>query len=315
MSPATPAAAAAPELTVPAAPIITAPAAPAEPGTTAKLFADMAGSGVKGAPKAPEEVTPAPSAPVAPSATPSDVIDLASLAGKKVRLKAGEVEEVVPVEELHRRAQLDLHLTKRAQDLASKEHELNEREKTLRKPPPEAPPAPVKSPTEGSIISDDPVVQHLLKVTDELKKQNESLLAAGAPARQEQNMKMIGEKVKGMGFDDFATFRPQLEQMFNAAPAEQRALMDNESWWVSAYQTLKMKDMQAKLAAPAAPPLPARPAGGTMSDIAGGGAPPLRAANEFDVAARAQFLKAQKSGDMDDWVEYSRLDRLARAQT
>lgn len=324
MIPATPASAAAPELKAPAAPVVPAapsnPPAPAkapEPGTTAKLFSDMAGSRVPGAPPAPEATPPAPGAtppapPPAAAAPPAEVLDLTALSGKMVKLKVGDKEEVVPVEEALRRAQLDTHLTKKGQDLAAKEHELNEREKALRKTEP--PPAPPKSPTEGSIISDDPVVQHLLKVTDELKRQNESLIAASAPVRHEQNMKVISDRVKTtLGFEDFSAFRPQLEQMFNAVPADQRAFADNEGWWVSQYQVLKLKDMQAKQAAPPAPPLPARPSGGAMPELAGGGALPPQPPNEADTVARAAFQKAQASGSTEDWTEYFRLDRLARA--
>jgi hypothetical protein len=127
-------------------------------------------------------------------------------------------------------------------------------------------------------------------------------------------MTIIVGEVKKLGFDDFGTFRPQIEGKFFAMTPEERGRIDGPQWWVSEFQTLKLKDMQARLAAPAGPALPPRPGSGALPPpVAGGGAPPLPPVDDATAQVRAAFQKAQKSQQSDDWTEYFRLDRLSKA--
>lgn len=322
MSPATPAVAAAPDVKAPATPDPKAAAAPsdkpaaAEPpkvGTTDRLFSDMAGTSVRGAPPAPAAGAPQDKGGSPAPAPAPEVIDLSALAGKMVKIKVDGKDEVVTAEEAFRRVQLDAHLTQKAQELAAKEKSIAEREIALKTPTPAAPPA-APSVLDKSILMDDPAVQKLFKDSADMAAEIARLNAAAAPMKHAQNMGVIDADLKSKGFDDFEKFRPQLEQKFNSATPEQRAGMDNANWWEGEYQTLKLRELMGKGPAPAAPVVPpvTRPAGGAMPDIAGGGGSTRSAipADEALAAVRAAFQRAQASGgDIEAWALYEKLNR------
>jgi hypothetical protein len=276
-------------------------------GTTSKMFPDFVGTDRVGAPKAPE-------AAAQPPAAPTDVIDLAALSGKKVTLKVDGKEEVVTVEEALRRAQLDSSLTTRAQALAAKEHEINEREKTLRQQTP--PPVPAGQPDlSKSVIADDPAIKLLLKQMEELKTENQGLKALTTPAREDANMRFLaGEVKKIMGQDDFLQYKDAILAEFKALPLDQQRAADNTLWWVGRYSARKFEAL-SKPQAPAVPAAaPVRPGAPMPGDIAGGGgstSAAIPATSAQQAAISAAFTQAQRSGNIDDWAYFERLRREA----
>lgn len=308
--PATPVPAAAPAATpAPAATQAPAPAAaPAVKGTTEKLFGPQAPA-TAAAPAKPQEKPAAAPAPVAkPEVKADEVIDLEALKGKKVKIIVGGKEEVVPAEDAFRRLQLDSHLTKKAQTLDQREHELNEREKANRTQP--AAPKP-PAPEDDSILADDPLVKKLVGRLDVLESENKVLRQVTLKTVFEENMAQIGRKLKDQfGFDDFPEYRPRLEQAFrDLSPADQ-ARADNEHWWTGKYQELKLKDMSAVATKPPAPAAPVvRLEGVPMEGIDGGQGGRSPALDDWDSKYRAAFDKAKASGNSDDWKEVMRLKR------
>lgn len=332
-APATPASAAAP------APMSTPPATPAlaaapkgghtpeppAPGTTSRLFPGWDGGKP---PVAPASVpkTPPPAAPPAPV---PDVLDPATLLGKKLKIKVGDEEKEVTFDDILKGVQLESHLTSKAQDLSTREHELNEREKAVRKQleeiiphlKPAAPAAPKgEDPLKDSLIADDPLTKALLARLDAQDKLIQQLTTAAAPTVYEQNLKRLAGSIeKETGYKDFMDYKPRIEELLRKLPKEQRAAYDTEEWWSRQFFILKSQDLaaeivKAKTPAPAAPPPPSRPAAAPIAGIGGsdGGpaAPPV--SDDWDLRYNAAFEKAQKSGATADWLAVLRLKEEAK---
>lgn len=293
------------------------PAAAAEPkvGTTSKLFKDLEGSGVPGAPQKPEasKDVPAAAAPTepakaapAPVTTQAEVLDFSALAGKKIKMVVDGKEELVSAEDALRRLQLDSHLTQKASALSEKERDIVEREKNLRRPPVEKPAAP----EEESILSDDPMVKKLLARQDALEKELEGHRVVVAKQRYVEGIDRLANHVKTtLGADDFRTYLPKIEDWYKSLPADQQRLADNDQAFLGKYQELKIKDLVSGSHAAVAPVKTLeRPSASPMKIEGAEGAARVQL-DDWDTRYVAALAKAKASGSEEDWAEVMVLKR------
>lgn len=282
------------------------PAAAPKPevrGSTEKLFPDS------------QPETPAKT-PVTP---PTDeLVSMDALKGRKIKVG----EEVLPIEDLLRRVQSVSQLTQRASELSAMEHQLNEKERNIRKQMETAaailpPPTPQPIPTNGyenllkdSILADDPVFRKVLEDLTNIKSENQELRRLTSKSKYEESLKVLSDRAKEKGHEDFSEYVPKIEEEFRKLPPNQQAAADNFDWWMGTFYDMKLQKSAAEIKAlKEKPPAPKRVEGEPMEGIGasdgGSVAKPidLQWQNSYDAA----FAKAKKSGHSEDWAEVFRL--------
>lgn len=282
------------------------PAAAPKPevrGSTDKLFPEAK----------PEQPAKTPVTP------PTDeTVSLEALKGRKIKVG----EEVLPVEDLMRRVQSVSQLTHRASELSAMEHQLNEREKSIRKqmelvaptlPPPSAPQIPengYENLLKDSILSDDPVFKKVLEDLSNIKFENQELKRLTSKSKYEESLKVLAQKAKEKGHDDFTEYIPKIEEQFRKLPSDQRAAADNFDWWMGTFYDMKLQKSAEEIKAlkeKSAPPKrqEGAPIEGIGSPDGGSVAKPLD--QQWQSSYDAAFERAKKSGSTDDWAEVFRL--------
>jgi hypothetical protein len=304
-------AAASPEVKTPATPASTAAPEVKKEGTTSKLFKDLEGTGVPGAPQKPEasKEAPAPATPtpeptkVAPAPAPAqaEVLDLEALKGKKIKMIVDGKEELVSAEDALRRLQLDSHLTQKATTLSEKERVIVEREKALKKP------VEVLPVDEESILSDDPLVKKLLARTEALERKVAEADGILAKQKYQENLDVLAAHVKTTyGADDFRTYVPKIEEIIRNLPPERRNVTNQDTLGI--YQELKMKDLISGSHAAVAPKTVERPASAPMVVEGAEGAARVQL-DDWDLRYQTALAKAKASGSEEDWANVMVLKR------
>lgn len=293
--------------TVPAVPPTPAAVQPVAPkpevkGSTDKLFPDMV--------EQPAKTVVAP---------PTDeVVSVEALKGKKFKIG----EEVLPIEDVMRRIQSVSQLTQKAAELSALEHQLNEKDKGLRKQMETAaaiiPTLPTQAPlTNGyedllkeSILADDPVFKKVLDDLVNIKMENQELKRLTSKSKYDESLNVLDQRARQKGHEDFREYIPKIEEEFKKLPDSQKAAADNFDWWLGTFYDMKLQKNSAEIKAlKEKQQPPARVEGSPMEGIAAseGGSVTKPIDLQWQTSYNEAFEKAKKSGRTEDWAEVLRL--------
>ena len=290
--------------TVSPTPVATQQAAPKPEvkGSTDKLFPDMV--------EQPAKTVVAP--PI------DEVVSVEALKGKKFKIG----EEVLPIEDVMRRIQSVSQLTQKAAELSALEHQLNEKDKGLRKQMETAaaiiPNLPTQVPlTNGyedllkeSILADDPVFKKVLDDLVNIKMENQELKRLTSKSKYDESLNVLDQRARQKGHEDFKEYIPKIEEEFKKLPDSQKAAADNFDWWLGTFYDMKLQKNSAEIKAlkeKQQPPV--RVEGSPMEGIASseGGSVTKPIDLQWQTSYNEAFEKAKKSGRTEDWAEVLRL--------
>lgn len=252
-------------------------------------------------------------------APPTDeVVSVEALKGKKFKIG----EEVLPVEDVVRRIQSVSQLTQKSTELATLEHQLNEKDKSLRKQMETAaaiiPTLPPKvQETNGyddllkeSILADDPVFKKMLNDLMNIKMENQELKRLTSKSKYDESLNILDQRARQKGHEDFKEYVPRIEEEFKKLPDDQKAAADNFDWWMGTFYDLKLQKNSAEIKAlKEKQQTPTRVEGSPMEGIASseGGSVVKPIDLQWQTSYNVAFEKAKQSGRAEDWATVLRL--------
>jgi hypothetical protein len=266
-------------------------------GTTDKLFPEYAAEVTP--PPAVEEPEPPKAEEPEPEVFETPVqntrLSLDEHGDHIVTVKIDGVEKEVSFKDVLRGYQTDQYLTQKGQKLALERQTFEEMRRTV---------APAKAPEPEEVDPLTEILQPYIKPFQAkiaaLENALQEVSVVTAPAKYQQNLTNLDNRLKEEGFDDFMAYVPKIEDFIKSLPFEQQTQYDNQFAYIDLYKTYKIKDIVAKANQPHNPdPRPApkvtpiEPVGGTPTG-----------ADTFQGQYKAAFDKARETGD---WTEVFRL--------
>jgi len=211
---------------------------------------------------------------------------------RKVKVKIGGIEKEVLFSDLIRGYQTDQYLTQKGQRIAEEKRLIDERFQNLQTK------ATVEEPEIYEYENEElkPLKTEISTLKDEIRSFSEVL----KPLKYQHNLKILADKAKDMGHDDFMEYVPRIEAHVGSMPEEEIKQYDTEAGFFSTFIKLKLKDIKDNV--PGKQKGETRPKPPLVPIERGEGAP--SGASDENATYQTLFEEAKKTGDWSKVLEF-----------
>ena len=204
---------------------------------------------------APQTQTPQTQAPTAPV-----YIKPEDLAGKMAKIKVDGVEQDVPASDFFKLTQLERHSNAQLEKVAKERAQMERERQEFMARPPVSEQKPIKQEPPVKKSAEVEALEGRLAQMEASMAQERALLL---PQIQEAGIKRVEQLAKEKtGFDDYRSYHDKVrEAAVTEAQKAQAAgdinaakFFDSDTFYYQKYQEMKLKDLSAKVSAPATVP-------------------------------------------------------------